>query len=131
MNKQEILNKIDTDVDYIPSLDEYRLIANIDFTIGEAPIFTLTLSDPEFSMSKITDIEKDTRNTRPEGLHELYGQLSTYGYCNSYKEDRIYYVAHTLAQKNINFEITGVEYRIKLQKKQKALADLRKQLESI
>lgn len=128
MNKQEILNKIDTDMDYIPSLDEYRLIANDDFTIGEAPIFTLTLSDMN-CLSKIADIEKETRDNRPEDLYELYSQLSAYGYCKSYREDRIYYIAYTLAQKKINFEISGMEYKMQLDKKRRALTDLKKQLE--
>lgn len=42
-----------------------------------------------------------------QGIYEIYDNLYSVGYCESYSKDRIYYVAYTLAEKNIDFKIEG------------------------
>lgn len=40
-----------------------------------------------------------------KGIYELYDGLWVSGHCSSYSRARAYYVAYTLATKNIEFEI--------------------------
>lgn len=126
MKKEEILLKIKNDIDYIPSLEEYKLIANEEFSIGESPLFTITLINSK-DKSLIAEVESQTNKSRPDGLYELYCQLEVNGYCRTYGEERIYYVAYTLAQKKIDFMISGLDYKFKLKKKLLALNELEKQ----
>jgi hypothetical protein len=130
MNKEEILIKINKDIDYVPSLEEYKLISNEQFFIGKSPVFTIIFTDLK-DKDLMSGIENETKDSRPNGLYELYCQLQCNGYCETYAEDRLYYLAYTLASKGIDFVINGIEYKFKLGKKRNRLAELKKQLEEL
>ncbi|MGU9539604.1 hypothetical protein ACQX0N_11630 [Clostridium tepidum] len=58
---------------------------------------------------KIAKIEETTEDSRPEGMKELFWQLERDGYCRSYADDRIYYLAYLLAKEKIDIKIEEVE----------------------
>lgn len=122
MKKEEILNKIQSDVEYIPTLEELKLIGK-NFSLGESPIFKLILMDSA-DKKLINGIEKETKKERPGGLMELFQCLEVHGYCRSYKDSRIFYLAYILAEKGIEVNIEGLEYRNKLYKQIKAINEL-------
>lgn len=54
---------------------------------------------------KIGKIEKQTQETRPEGLFELFCELAMEGTATSYSESRIYYLAYLLSKEGIKVKI--------------------------
>lgn len=58
---------------------------------------------------KIDNLEIKSRNIRPSGMLELFWELAGQGYCRSYAEDRIYYLAYLLAKEKIDIKIEEVE----------------------
>lgn len=127
MNKKEILEKLENDINYIPTLEELEFIKGSSFSCGLAPIFKIVLKVHDKNNREIIEkIEEKTKESRPSGLFELYSELQAYGCCNSYNEARIYYVAYTLAEENINFKIEGYEYKEKLSFKIKEINRLKK-----
>lgn len=114
MNKKEIIKKLENDIDYIPSKEELDFIKGSSFSCGLSPVFKIVLKVHDKNNREIIKkIEKKTKDIRPYGLFELYSELQAYGYCSSYSEARIYYVAYTLAE-HIDFKIEGFEYKEKL-----------------
>lgn len=124
--KEFIVAKIENDVNYIPTLEELRLVGT-NFTVGEATIFKLILKNIE-DKKVIPSIKEKTKNTRPYGLYELYDQLEVLGYCKSYSDTNIFYVAYTLAVEEITVTLKGFDYRDQLEKKIKAIQELLKKL---
>lgn len=49
-------------------------------------------------------IQKD-HYEKIQGIYELYDELYSRGKCESYSLDRVYYVAYTLAEKGIKFDV--------------------------
>lgn len=54
---------------------------------------------------KIGKIEKQTQETRPVGLFELFCELAMEGTATSYSESRIYYLAYLLSKEGIQVKI--------------------------
>lgn len=127
MDRKEILYKIQNDIDFIPTIEEIELIGTSQFSIGSTPIFKLNLMDQQ-DKTKINDIKKATSGNVPEGLHELYNQLEAQGYCESYSDSKIFYLAYILAEAKIDINIEGLEYRNKLKVKSNAIQRVLKQL---
>lgn len=117
---EAIVNRLNNDIDYIPTYEEYLLVSDMNLLVGESPIYTLELVNHN-DATKLNKIEKSTLNSRPVGMKELFCSLESDKSCSSYSESRIYYMAYLLACENILVNISGQEYRNKQLKKVKVL----------
>lgn len=56
--------------------------------------------------AKIEKLEVETKDTRPEGLLELFWELENKGTATSLNKARIYYLGYLMSDRGIEFEIT-------------------------
>ena len=70
-------------------------------------LLKITILD-EYDKELINKIQKEHAD-KVSGIYELYDQLYVLGYCQSYSDSRIYYVAYTLAKNNIKVKISKVK----------------------
>lgn len=124
--RNEIAQRVLNDINYIPSLDELRILGH-DFSIGASPVFTLTLHS-NFQSTYEAQYKLISKNCI-HGTSELYSQLLS-GKCDTYSEERLFFVAYELSKYNITFDLSGFEYRNKLNKKFAEIDRLIKILES-
>ena len=123
--KDKIINRLKSDIDYIPSYEEYLLISDSRFSLGSTPIYKLELVNSE-DVSKLDSVEKKTREIRPGGMTELFDCLKAAHKCSSYSESYIYYMAYLLSSEDILVNVYGQEYRNKFLQRSRIVDNYKK-----
>ncbi len=122
-----ILHNTKSNIDFIPSFKEYKLLVekgytkDETFTLGVPPLFILNIPEST-DKNKIAEIETLTRGERIDGLDDMFDRLLEGSTTDSYEDYKIYYLAYLLAAEGIEVHIEGQEYRDKLNKKKNVIA---------